>query len=220
MRRIKDGFVPKLDAIVPLDGKAVLEIGCGNGRVTQVLAQYRAVVTGIDTDRSKIREARNRDIPHAMFVEGSIIDPKFPSHNFDMAIFTLSLHEVFSAKMMEVAIDEAIAATNTQGSIVFLEPGTEGSYFEAELRFNAMDGDEREVKKLAYRVMQSHPRLVLLAELEDEAVFMVESRQDFLDLMKPRHGDFVHLDELTAFLERCSYKLTAKRRINIYKIKP
>ena len=41
-------------------GRHVLEIGCGDGRLSLRLARLGAVVCGIDPDRARIRDARRR----------------------------------------------------------------------------------------------------------------------------------------------------------------
>ncbi|MCP4417384.1 MAG: class I SAM-dependent methyltransferase [Chloroflexi bacterium] len=40
-----------------LTGKRVLEIGCGNGRITTHLAQFSAHITAIDPNEERIAEA-------------------------------------------------------------------------------------------------------------------------------------------------------------------
>jgi ubiquinone/menaquinone biosynthesis C-methylase UbiE len=47
-----------LAALGDFDGKRVLEIGCGDGRLTWLYAEHAAEVLGIDTDEESIREAR------------------------------------------------------------------------------------------------------------------------------------------------------------------
>lgn len=52
--------VPWLDAVRPLKGLRVLEIGCGTGASTVALAEQGAQVTGIDIDEDALQTARDR----------------------------------------------------------------------------------------------------------------------------------------------------------------
>lgn len=220
MRRIKDGFVDKLEAVVPLQGKRLLEIGCGDGRVAAQLTERGATVLGVDTNEAKLIEARARSLPAAAFARRSATNLQLAAGRYSSTIYSLVLHHILFPPMMYRAIDEGVRVTRGDGHVVFLEPGTTGSFFDAEIRFNAMDGDERRAKASAYQVMKNHPRLQLVEELEDEAVFEFDSKQDFLASMASTTGeDFKNLHELDGFLLRHDYQLNALRRINIYRLR-
>jgi 2-polyprenyl-3-methyl-5-hydroxy-6-metoxy-1,4-benzoquinol methylase len=47
-----------LAALGEFDGKRVLEIGCGDGRLTWLYADQAAGVLGVDPEEDSIREAR------------------------------------------------------------------------------------------------------------------------------------------------------------------
>ncbi|HEX5245050.1 MAG TPA: methyltransferase domain-containing protein, partial [Tepidisphaeraceae bacterium] len=62
-RRLEDNrrqVIPWLDAARPLQGAAVLEIGCGTGSATVTLAEQGAQVTAIDIDPRAIAVAERR----------------------------------------------------------------------------------------------------------------------------------------------------------------
>ena len=83
-----------LDFVGTFNGKRVLEIGCGNGRLTWHYAAKAAHVTGIDPNPDKIERAI-RDTPDHLrgkvdfFVNN--IDSFFTKQRFDLAIFSWSL---------------------------------------------------------------------------------------------------------------------------------
>jgi 2-polyprenyl-6-hydroxyphenyl methylase/3-demethylubiquinone-9 3-methyltransferase len=52
--------VAALERVAEWRGRHVLEIGCGDGRLSLRLARLGAVVSGIDPDRARIRAARRR----------------------------------------------------------------------------------------------------------------------------------------------------------------
>jgi len=73
----------------------VLEIGCGDGRLTRRLARLGAQVIAIDPDRDAIRSARKalpksyaRQVRYAVGTAGRL---KFPARSFDIVVFAWSL---------------------------------------------------------------------------------------------------------------------------------
>jgi 2-polyprenyl-3-methyl-5-hydroxy-6-metoxy-1,4-benzoquinol methylase len=74
--------------------KEVLEVGCGDGRLTLRLARMGAQVAAIDPDRGLITKAR-RQLP-ARFADrvryrvGRAENLEFPSQSFDLVIFSWS----------------------------------------------------------------------------------------------------------------------------------
>lgn len=79
--------------LVDLSGKRVLEMGCGDGRVTFLYADDAAYVLGVDPKRDEIRDAR-RARPGSLarrvqFRVAKTITP--PRRPFDIALFSWSL---------------------------------------------------------------------------------------------------------------------------------
>ena len=76
-------------------GARVLEIGCGDGRLTRRLARLGAQVIAIDPDRNAIRSARKtlprsyaRQVRYAVGTAGRL---EFPAGSFDIVVFAWSL---------------------------------------------------------------------------------------------------------------------------------
>ena len=214
MQRLGDSFTDTFAKEVQPREKKILEIGCGNGRVSTEIARRCKSLTAIDPDASKIEEARRTPRRNIIFGIGSAEALAFDDNTFDIVLFTLSFHHVNFYKMNR-AIDEAIRVTKPSGRIVFLEPGTEGAFFEAEIRFDACDGDERIQKEEAYEVMMHHPGLIQVKEWMDHVIFKFESDIDFIQSMTPKQN----LDGLSAFLRDHRKLLRAKRRINVFRLK-
>jgi len=53
-----------------INNKIILEIGCGNGRISSLLADKAKKLFGIDPDAGKIHEARN-NLPSCNLIIGS-----------------------------------------------------------------------------------------------------------------------------------------------------
>jgi ubiquinone/menaquinone biosynthesis C-methylase UbiE len=214
MQRIKEEFLDKLESVIPLAGKDVLEIGCGEGTRSIGIAKHCKNISAVDPDQELIKKAQTENQRgNITYAIGSAEQLPFGDKKFDIAIFTLSLHHVPVAKMT-MAIDEAIRVVKDDGFVVFLEPEFDGTLFESEILFDAFDGDERKQKAAAYFAMLDHPRLKEVAEIMDETVWKLDSVEDFIKSMTPKRN----VDQLKPFLEKNNYILRAARRTNIFQI--
>jgi len=77
-----------LDAIGPVDGKRVLEIACGTGRFTVMLAERGADIVGLDISAAMLQQgrhkARNAGVAdHLEFMRGDAARLPFPDDHFD-----------------------------------------------------------------------------------------------------------------------------------------
>jgi 2-polyprenyl-3-methyl-5-hydroxy-6-metoxy-1,4-benzoquinol methylase len=84
-----------LAALAPVDGLRVLELGCGQGRVTAQIAEVAASVLAVDPDKERVAVARAA-IPASLrkkvtFEVASAAEVDAPKHPFDLAIFSWSL---------------------------------------------------------------------------------------------------------------------------------
>jgi cyclopropane fatty-acyl-phospholipid synthase-like methyltransferase len=86
-----------LDLTGPLAGKTVLEIGCGDGRLTWRYASEAARVVGIDPDGAKVAQAiQDRPLDLREKVQFLAADlPGYalvnPARRFDLSILSWSL---------------------------------------------------------------------------------------------------------------------------------
>ena len=71
-------------------GRRVLEIGCGDGRVTRLFAAAAASVVAIDPDAEAIDHLR-AELPGVDARAIGIADLDLPPHSVDVAIFSWSL---------------------------------------------------------------------------------------------------------------------------------
>ncbi|WP_022851259.1 class I SAM-dependent methyltransferase [Limisalsivibrio acetivorans] len=101
----------------PLKGD-VAEIGCGEGRMTRVLADISRGLKAVEPDRSAIEKAK-AVLPDIEFYCRSAEDTGLNSYSFDVVLFSLSFHHVSD---MESALSEAFRLLRTDGEIVLIEP--------------------------------------------------------------------------------------------------
>jgi ubiquinone/menaquinone biosynthesis C-methylase UbiE len=122
---------------------AVLEVGCGDGRLTGVLAALSPKVVAIDPDPERLAKAKAA-VRGASFVPGIGERTGFRAGSFRAVVYTYSLHHVEPT----AALTEARRILEPGGQLLVVEPAIEGEimrYFElfkdeaSELR-RAKDG--------------------------------------------------------------------------------
>jgi len=84
-----------LAEIAPVDGLRVLELGCGDGRITFEIAPSAASILAVDPDEERIATARGR-LPAGLeqrvrFVAVGAAEVEAPAHEFELALFSWSL---------------------------------------------------------------------------------------------------------------------------------
>ena len=81
--------------VAPLDGLRVLELGCGDGRLTFRYADAAASVLAVDPDQDQIDSAPAALPPHladrVSFAAVGATEVDVPRRSFDLALFSWSL---------------------------------------------------------------------------------------------------------------------------------
>lgn len=127
----------------PLDGRSILDAGCGGGALAAVLAKCGAVVTGIDPQEQAIQAARQR-VPQARFEQAGAENMPFADKSFDAVVLLNSFHHV-PLELMRAALLESIRVS--RGPVLIIEPLAEGPFFlcmqpiedETQIRAAAQD---------------------------------------------------------------------------------
>ena len=135
--------------LVPLGGAQVLDIGCGNGRITRLIAGLGAHVLGIDPGQSQLEKAKElTPANHERYVMGVAEDLPVADASADVAFFFNSLHHAPEAAM-DAALDEARRALKPDGWLFIAEPLAEGPQFLMQQPLS----DETEVRARAYEAI-------------------------------------------------------------------
>ena len=110
----------KLEQLVDFKGRRVLEVGCGDGRLTAMIAGGDVDLTALDTDMEEVILARHR-VPHCRFLVASGGGLPFPDAVFDLVLFSLSLHHQDGDR----ALREAARVTAPEGVVAVVEPSVD-----------------------------------------------------------------------------------------------
>lgn len=84
---------------VPRGCGRALEVGCGLGGFTRLLAGRARRVTAVDLSAEMVRLARERaaDLPHVEFVAGDFLRTSLPASAFDCVVSVVTLHHLPAA---------------------------------------------------------------------------------------------------------------------------
>lgn len=216
-----DQYIATILAQCEIEGKALLEIGCGKGRITRDLARHARRVVAVDPDAAALDAAR-KSISDArvLFLHAASGIPALPGERFDVVLYTLSLHHV-PAAAMRASLQAAASLLVPEGVIVVIEPGDDGSFTEAKERFGAGSGDERPAREAALRAMHDLSGWNVGETVHFRTLFQFVDEDDFFRSLLP---DYQRLSagergEVAAFLRQYRTAdgiiLSADRRLNL-----
>jgi len=78
-----------LELLAPLEGRRVLDAGCGDGAYSLAATERGAIVTGVDLSEDMLALARERSAARGVKVDwrqGDVLALPFPDSSFDLAI--------------------------------------------------------------------------------------------------------------------------------------
>ena len=108
-----------LEMLPEVDGLSGLDIGCGEGYNTRLVAKRGASMTAIDISETFIRhaeEAENREPLGIRYRRASVVELPFEDASFDFAVAFMSLMDV---PEVEVALSEAFRVIKPGGFLQF-----------------------------------------------------------------------------------------------------
>ena len=140
-----------------LAGRTVIDIGCGDGGLTRLMARNGAHVLGVEVSPRQLAKAQAAaPVADERFVAGRAEELPAPDGAADIVIFFNSLHHV-PVEGQDKAIAEAARALKPGGLLYVSEPVAEGPLFEL---IKPID-DETEIRAHAYRMLQDSVRRFL-----------------------------------------------------------
>ena len=151
-----------LAELVPLPGRVVLDIGCGDGGLARVMARLGAHVTGIEVSPVQLARAMAADkVADEHFLAGRAERLPVGDGTVDVVVFANSLHHVPVADQPR-ALAEAARVLKGGGVLYISEPLAEGPFFA----LTSLIDDETEVRARALAALKSAGQWGLVEEKE------------------------------------------------------
>lgn len=167
-------------ATVPLAGRTVVDIGCGEGMLVRHLARAGAHVTGVEPGPRMLELAhRAPAVADERYIEAPAEKLPLPDASADLVVFSNSLHHVPVA-VQSKALAEAARILRQGGTLYVSEPVADGPFFAITRLFN----DETDVRAHA------------LSALREAGRHGLEQTDEFVHIQTVKSRDF------SAFRER------------------
>lgn len=168
-----------MERCVALDGQDVLEVGCGDGRITGPLRERAGRVVAVDPDAGSVAQARIQ-APKAHLAVGSGEGLGFLNGSFDVVVFTLSLHHHQNGLR---ALEEAFRVLRPRGCVMVLEPEEDGEV----QRVCEVLHDERRALGRAWQAIRESP-FQCTARERFETLWEFEDADEFRDWLFAYYG--------------------------------
>ena len=193
-----------LDELVPLAGRRLIELGCGNARLARALLDRHpdAELTGLEVDARQHAKNLAAPQPRLHFVAAGAQAIPSADASFDGALMLKSLHHV-PVPLMAQALTEVARVLRPGGWLYASEPVFAGPLNELVRLFN----DEQAVRAAAQRALDDamhSGRWETVADLQFETPVHFADFADFEQrMMRPTFADH-RIDEamLAAVRER------------------
>lgn len=201
LSKLKDKVCKESDIfeeILALDGKNILELGCGKAQMTRLIATngHDRKVTATEVD--EIQHSKNiliEDIPNTTFLIAGSEDIPFNDDTFDVVFMFKSLHHV-PVELMDEALREVKRVLKPGGMVYISEPIFEGDFNEVLRLFH----DEEKVRTAAYKAIKKSvddQDLLLVEEFSFNTQMAFKSFDEFeANVIKVTHSDHQLSDEL------------------------
>ena len=138
-----------ITGFLPLDGARVLDIGCGEGWLTRLVAPKTATVIGIDPSATALERARAvNSAANENYVLASAENLPLDPACADLAIYYNSLHHIPAALQCD-ALEETARVLADGGMLCIVEPMASGAAYEL---FRPVD-DESAVYDTTHRLI-------------------------------------------------------------------
>jgi SAM-dependent methyltransferase len=152
-----------LERLVDLEGRDVLDVGCGGGALVRALVDRGARAVGLEISEQQLGQARTHGAGE--FIVGRAEALPLAENSLDAVLFIRSLHHVPEPAMVP-ALADARRVLRPGGLVYVAEPLAEGDYFELV----SIVDDETTVRAAAQRALAdgAHAGLHRVRTLEYE----------------------------------------------------
>ncbi len=187
--------LPVLAACAALDGRHLIELGCGNARLLRRILQAHRNSRGVGLEVDAIQHARNLADPQPglTFVAAGAQAIPFADGTFDLALMLKSLHHV-PVEAMDQALKEVARVLRPGGLLYVSEPVYDGALNDIVRLYN----DEGPVRAAAQAALDHAITGPLWTQVDERRFDMPVHFTDFDEferrMMYPTFVDH-HIDE-------------------------
>jgi ubiquinone/menaquinone biosynthesis C-methylase UbiE len=138
--------------LLPLDGKHILELGCGNAEITRDIATSGTgrKITALEVDEiAHAKNLRITDLPNVTFALSGAQRIPLQDESVDVVLMFKSLHHV-PMDLMETSMHEIRRVLKPGGLVYISEPIFSGDFNEILRLFH----DEEKVRQAAFNVVK------------------------------------------------------------------
>ena len=126
---------------VPDSASRGLDVGCGNGRHAEAMANHVASVVGLDASGELLRTARERAqsagfLDRLALVHGDAAALPFRDRSFGVAVYVATLHHLTSRPTRRRSLDELARVLRSGGRALVSAWSTEHDRFDADEGFD------------------------------------------------------------------------------------
>lgn len=108
-----------------------LDVGCGNGRHTELLAERADRAVGLDVSGALLSIAKKR-VPSAAFLQGDATALPLERDSVGLAVYVATLHHVPGRELRRRSLDELARVLEPDGSAIVSAWSTAHDRFEAD----------------------------------------------------------------------------------------
>ncbi len=99
------------------DGQAIMDLGCGNGRLLELLKDYKVDYLGVDFSENLIREAQAK-WPGKHFKSADILELNNLKEKFDLVFCVATLHHIPSDKLRQQVLTNIKSVLKPDGKLL------------------------------------------------------------------------------------------------------
>ena len=121
-----------------------LDVGCGNGRHTELLAEHADRVVGLDASRGLLSAARKR-VHGAALVAGDAASLPVADGAVDLAVYVATLHHLPTRRLRRESLDELARVLDDGGTALVSAWSTEADRFETDTDADVETGFDTEI---------------------------------------------------------------------------
>ena len=160
------------------DRRRALDLGCGNGRHAELLADHVDRVVGLDVSRGLLTEARTRAAERDFSVDlvhGDAARLPFVDGGFDLAVYVATLHHLQSRDARVASLSELARVLTPEGRAVVSVWSTEHDTFDAQMGFDTTVDWTLPGGETVPRYYHIYDPEEFRADLESSALMVVET---------------------------------------------